>query len=140
MEKILKEETMEEKTRIFVYGSLLKGLGNHGCLDGQQLEGVACTEAEYTMVSLGGFPGLHEDGETAIVGETYLVDAAGMVRVNRLEGVNEEHPESGLYRREDIHLDDGSVAVGYIYNGDRGDVVESGDWRQYRANNRRMVY
>lgn len=140
MEKVSKDEKMEIKTRVFVYGSLLSGLGNHACLEGQELEGGATTADKYTMVSLGGFPGLYEDGETSIVGETYLVNSEGMTRLNGLEGVNENNPKSGLYRREDIHLDDGSLAVGYIYNGNCEEVVESGDWKQYRAANRRMVY
>lgn len=140
MEKISNGEKMEVKTRVFVYGSLLTGLGNHGCLKGQALEGEAKTADKYTMVSLGGFPGLYEDGQTAIVGETYLVNAEGMRRLNMLEGVNESSPERGLYRREDIQLDDGSLAIGYIYNGNCREIVESGDWKQYRNANYRMVF
>ena len=147
---------MSEKTRIFVYGSLLEGLGNHGFLVDQELVSEATTKASYTLIDLGSFPGLLEGGNTAVKGELYDVTESGMRRVNGLEGVDEDYPKRGLYRRENIEMDDGSVAIGYIYNNrtvglSRFEIndmseedeeeeitgkVDSGNWREYLAEKR----
>lgn len=131
MEKILNGEKIVKKTRVFVYGSLLTGLHNHGRLEGQELEGAAKTASKYTLLDLRAFPGLHENGKDSVAGETYLVDEEGMRKLNMLEGVDESEPHRGLYRREDIQLDDGSLAVGYIYNGKSNSIVEGGDWKSF---------
>ena len=62
--------------RVFVYGTLLSGFGNHARLlaGRSKMIGEAQTYAEYTMVSLGGFPGVIEGGDTSIQGEVYEVD------------------------------------------------------------------
>ncbi|MFQ5352882.1 MAG: gamma-glutamylcyclotransferase [Candidatus Binatia bacterium] len=127
-------------TRVFVYGSLLQGFGNHVLLHGATCLGEATTAPEFTMVSLGVFPGVYLDGDTTIQGEVYEVDEAQEARLNGLEGVDHDCPERGLYRREfiDVNLEGyGKVNVLiYIYNGSRwrsdDEIVESGSWRQYR--------
>ena len=96
--------------RVFVYGTLLRGQGNHHLLKTARYEGQARTRAAYRMHSLGGFPGVVAvtDGPEAIEGEVYFVDAATLARLDRLEG----HPR--FYRRTVIALADGTRATTYL--------------------------
>lgn len=73
-------------TRVFCYGSLKKGFGNHSLLTEATYVGRALTEGRFTMLHLGGFPGIVQQGDTSIHGELYDVDAALLYRLDRLEG------------------------------------------------------
>jgi len=119
-------------TRVFVYGSLLRGLGNHRLLERARFVGVARTPARFTMHDLGAFPAIANDGHTAIVGEVYAVDGPTLERLDRLEG----HPTH--YRREPIELEDGELAHIYVYVASLAgaQVVASGDWRGHREKTR----
>lgn len=120
---------MHDEHDIFVYGTLMNGFGNHALLRGAEFIKSGRTPPSYTMYSLGGFPGVCEGGETAVVGEIYRVKNTEMLRrLDSLEG----HPN--WYRRTPITLEDGSEVEMYVYlNGDPNmTVVESGSWRQFR--------
>lgn len=83
--------------KFFVYGTLKRGFGNNRLLDGAKYIGKAITPPEYTMVSLGGFPGVIHSGQTVVSGEIWEVDdPMQTLRVDRLEG----HPN--FYRREEV--------------------------------------
>lgn len=122
--------------KVFVYGSLLSGFGNHVLLDREGAEFIRedLTQPEFTMISLGGFPGVIEGGETAITGEVYEVNDIVERSLDRLEGVCHDNPEMGLYRRKTITLTSGEEALIYIYNGSprsTTDLIGSGSWRAY---------
>lgn len=89
------------KTLLFVYGTLKRGCSNHAQMDGQEFVGPARTEAGFTLYDLGGYPAIvAEPGDrNGVVGEVWRVDAEGLSRLDRFEGVHE-----GLYRREPIAL------------------------------------
>jgi gamma-glutamylcyclotransferase (GGCT)/AIG2-like uncharacterized protein YtfP len=119
--------------RLFVYGTLQSGEGNHRLLRTSRLLGVRRTDARYTLVSLGAFPALLEGGATSVVGELYEVDGDTLAAVDRLEG----HPH--LYRRERVQLLGGERAEGYLLAGGRRErtpVIRHGDWRRYRCESR----
>jgi gamma-glutamylaminecyclotransferase len=91
--------------RIFVYGTLMSGLGNHGVLlnsaDHVQstFVGHAKTVKYFTMYSAG-VPFVDPDLETSqIVGEVWDVSTPALARVDRLEG----HPD--WYFRLDIEVE-----------------------------------
>jgi gamma-glutamylcyclotransferase (GGCT)/AIG2-like uncharacterized protein YtfP len=117
---------------VFVYGSLLSGLGNHGLLqrhDARAL-GNGRTADAFTMISLGAFPGVIEKGDTAIEGELYEVDDDGVAGLDMLEG------NGSFYTREQkLIRTDGGTVVAWIYLlpprylEEREDVVASGNWR-----------
>jgi gamma-glutamylcyclotransferase (GGCT)/AIG2-like uncharacterized protein YtfP len=88
-------------TLIFVYGTLKRGGRNHHYLAGQQFLGEACTAPGYTLFSLGDYPGMVRSADAAnhVTGEVWAVDAAGLARLDELEGVDEQ-----LYARELIAL------------------------------------
>jgi gamma-glutamylcyclotransferase (GGCT)/AIG2-like uncharacterized protein YtfP len=96
------------KWRVFVYGSLKQGFGNHDhFLTGQEFLGERITaDKDYNMLSYGAYPAavrVREDnleGGYAIAGELYVVDNVTLSRLDRLEG-------NGLfYRREQVDLED----------------------------------
>jgi gamma-glutamylcyclotransferase (GGCT)/AIG2-like uncharacterized protein YtfP len=117
------------KYRIFVYGTLLRGFGNYRRLLEKQATFI--TEAEtpptYTLLHLGGFPGLIAEGTTAVKGEVFEFDSDGVLQgLDWLEG----HPT--FYTRTPIKLADGTDAETYILNltGKHSyRAVENGSWR-----------
>ncbi|RYZ17557.1 MAG: gamma-glutamylcyclotransferase [Myxococcaceae bacterium] len=115
--------------RIFVYGTLLAGESNHRLLRTARLLGRARTEAAWTMVSLGGFPGVHVGGETSIAGEVYEVDTATLAELDRLEG----HPS--FYRRTSLRLDGHIDVETYLLTPAQVEgcpLIISGCWRTHR--------
>lgn len=112
--------------RVFVYGTLLHGEVNHHLLTAARFLGEHRTEPRFTLLVLGAYPGLVAGGDTAVQGEVYAVDAAGLRRLDQLE----DYPR--LYGRRLIPTDHGSAWV-YIYRGPRGDRLRlaHGDWRGY---------
>src|SRR6266540_3956576 len=66
-------------TRLFVYGTLRRGLENHRELRGATYLGSLLTEARCALVESEGYPALVQ-GDDAIAGELYAVDAALLAR------------------------------------------------------------
>lgn len=115
-------------TRLFVYGTLMRGEARASYLCGARFIGEVNTAAEYGLLDLGHYPGLVAGGTTAVAGELYEVDGTTMDALDRLE----EHPD--LYRRQPISLADGRAAEAYLLAaGDllaRARPIASGDWRR----------
>lgn len=123
--------------RVFVYGSLMRGFGNHVLLQDQTFIGNA-TVAEFALHSLGGFPAaVPDDGNAGdIRGEVYEVDDAALARLDRLEG----HPT--FYERQDVevwseNLNGYLPAQMYVYQHHVDAPVPNGDWREYNATPRK---
>ena len=117
-------------TRIFVYGTLLAGEPNHRLLVKAPFVGPAVTEAVFSLVDMGPFPGLVAGGGSAVRGEVYEVDAPTLARLDTLEG----HPR--FYRRTPILLNDGVAAEAYLLRAEQvvgRRVIESGNWRGHRG-------
>jgi gamma-glutamylcyclotransferase (GGCT)/AIG2-like uncharacterized protein YtfP len=112
--------------RVFVYGTLLRGEVNHHLLAGACCLGPHRTEPRFTLLVLGAYPGLVGGGDTAVHGEVYSVDAAGLRRLDQLE----DYPR--LYHRKVIQTAYGKAWV-YLYRGARRDRphLADGDWRRY---------
>lgn len=114
-------------TQVAVYGSLRQGFGNHVLLEDEEnvfFCGEDDTAPEYTMRSLGGFPGIYEGGDTSIKIEVYTVSNKVFQRLDMLEG----YPR--FYDRKMIDTKYGQAWIYFLkdYGNDRP-VVESGDWR-----------
>jgi len=124
--------------KVAVYGSLRKGLNNHPRLAKAKYIGNFKTKPSFTMYSLGPFPGVLPEGNTAIEIEVYEVeDETTALGLDVLEGYNgEEHSDSNLYNVIDIDTEAGKTEL-YIINkkflGDKKEV-ESGDWVEYLSN------
>lgn len=124
--------------RVFIYGSLMRGFGNHRTLatNGEaRFLGTARSSAEYTMIDLGSFPAVLEGGNTVIHGEVWEVDDACLAALDRLEG----HPD--FYCRGPITLQPqrneatASDVVAYFLPSRRvrlRETVPSGNWRSHQ--------
>lgn len=124
---------MSNKHKVAVYGSLRKGLGNHGFVEDQELLGEFQTPPMYEMRSLGGFPGIKNGGDTSVLMEVYEVDGSTLKSLDRLEGYREGET-STFYDREVIETPFGD-AFTYTYvpnfNDNYNDIVDHGDWVQF---------
>lgn len=126
------------KYKVAVYGSLLQGLGNYPLLErhGAKLLGLHKTDPEFTMVSLGGFPGVIKIGDTSIHTEIYEVDDSCLESLNNLEGY-EGRNKNNFYDRETIETCFGKSFI-YLLNRtfydikDLRNIVKSGNWREER--------
>ncbi len=124
---------MNERKLAFVYGSLLSGgegksegaFGNHRVIEGAKFLGEHVTDSEYSMVSLGGFPGVIETGDTSIVGEVYEVTSEIFTRLDMLEG----YPT--FYGRKQIKTAYGDAWIYLLPSsyGNKYAKVASGNWR-----------
>ncbi|MBX3174853.1 MAG: gamma-glutamylcyclotransferase [Gemmatimonadaceae bacterium] len=121
-------------TRLFVYGTLLRGELNYGLLAEARFVRPAATPPAYTLYALDGHPGMGDEGVTGVLGEVFDVDATTLQALDALEG----HPD--WYVRRPIVLADGERVETYIlparFTAQRA-VIEDGDWRRWRRERER---
>ena len=117
--------------RIFVYGTLKRGLSNARHLDGQCFIGETRTQPFYRMVNCGGYPGMvlvSQDG-VSVRGEIWDVDAACREKLDDLEGV-----DVGMYELATVKLlppFDHEVIMTYLYKLPVSGLEDVGDeWRE----------
>lgn len=121
--------------KVFVYGSLLSGMGNHGLLKDAVFVGKTTSPPEFLMIDIGYFPGVIEhDKGMPIVGEVYEVTDEQLNRLDILEGYRSSNPEGGLYNRREIDTEFGKALI-YVYNNHFGrnttNYVPFGDWKTH---------
>ena len=111
--------------RVFVYGSLLKGLHNHRVLRGAKFLGEARTlEAHFTLHDLGQFPAVTCDGVDTIKGEVYEVDKETAERLDHLEG----YPN--FYDRKLVEVYEFGPCRMYFLHKCDAPIVPDGDWKR----------
>lgn len=116
------------KRLLFVYGSLMKGFGNHGQLAGVRFVRRAMVRG-FELYDLGAFPAMVERGDGHVHGELYDVDIATLDRLDRFEGC------PSLYQRRLVTTTEGETnpwpVWTYVYNRDvRPETrIRSGKWR-----------
>lgn len=111
--------------KVFVYGSLRKGLNNHDVLGDSKFVGACRLSGGFTMYDLGPFPALLKGGDYKPYGEVYSVDDATLKRLDILEGVPH------FYNRKKFSTKYGTAWVYYMTDESqvKGDpIVQSGDW------------
>ncbi len=96
-----------DKHKVFVYGTLKKGFGNHRLLVDSEKIGDR-TLADHDIYAVSGFPGV-VPGTDTVEGELYEVDSETLRRLDALEG----HPH--MYTRTEVVLSDGTKAETYIW-------------------------
>ena len=126
-------DTTTAGIRVFVYGTLKEGNGNHSHFfdgnDGANLLGRCTISGPYVMRSLGFFPCVTEvDGgdDAEIIGEVYQVDSNTLDALDMLEG----HPS--WYSRHKVETELGKAWCYFMpesecYTGDEA-IIESGCW------------
>ena len=84
------EEGKGIMTRLFVYGTLRKGCGNHRRLDKSKYVGIRKTAPGFSLLCLNGLPIMvRSAGDSRVTGEMYEVTPTTMKRLDILEG----HPD-----------------------------------------------
>lgn len=123
------------KILVAVYGSLRKNMGNHRLLENANYLGEFKTEPIFSLYSLGGYPGLKENGETSVTMEVYEVTPEEASRVDRLEGYTPGSKHNTFYDKIFIDTPYGQAGT-YIYVPQiRPEaIVESGDWKLFKQN------
>lgn len=98
--------------KVFVYGSLKMGFGNHSLLNGVGEAKLCRTkDSMFEMGSMGGFPGVSSKGGYSIEGELYEVDDKVLGHLDMLEG------NGHFYTRELVEVQDkeGEVEEAWMY-------------------------
>lgn len=122
--RAMSEETASI-TRLFVYGTLLRGGSSHELLAEAVFVESAQTEARFTLVNLGEYPAMADIGSGTIHGEVYLVKASLLARIDEHEGEQ--------YARRTVTLQNSKPAHAYVWTVGRFDesqTIRSGDWRK----------
>ena len=127
--------------KLFVYGTLKKGFGNHRYLEKSTLLDNCCW-THGVLVDLGHFPGMLEDPtkDSKVYGELYEIDEDTLARCDLLEGYrSDRNPDFNLYNRAvvDVNRVDGTVDKGvytYFYarnkkNKAGAPILKSGVWK-----------
>lgn len=124
---------MSNKYLVGVYGSLKKGYYNHRVLGDSKLLGTIKTNPAFTMYSLGPFPALSRNGNTAIHMEIYEVDEQTLHRLYRLEGYSGTRgSKHNMYDTMDIDTPYGKAEIFYMTNENhlrKHEVVKDGNWK-----------
>jgi len=121
--------------KIFVYGTLMRGLSRHHFMSDGRFEGEATAKGR--LISLGEYPALL-DGSGTVRGEVYSFGdlPAALDVLDDVENFDPANPESSEYVREArrVALDDGEEVGAwlYVYNRLResAPIIPSGDWRR----------
>jgi gamma-glutamylcyclotransferase (GGCT)/AIG2-like uncharacterized protein YtfP len=116
---------MENKIKVAVYGSLKKGYGNHDWhLKDAEYLGQAETLPQYSLFSLGSYPGVIKGGSTCVQLELYNVNEEELNNLDRLEG----HPS--YYQREEIETSEGTAWIYLLPEKEYKDyeVIADGNW------------
>ena len=115
-------------TRLFCYGTLKRDQRAHRLLSKWEptFIGEAKTHQRYHLYDQGCFPGMvvDEDQVGGVYGELFDVCDSGMEAMDYYESV-----DSGLFRRENIELEDGSTAIAYlVVKPIKNRRIKSGRW------------
>src|SRR5262245_47499756 len=99
--------------RIFVYGTLKRGLSNAGQLDGARFERTVATAVGYVLHMVDGYPAMSRSERGVVHGEIYVVSEEHLSRLDVFEGVPE------WYQRAVIELEDGTTVEAYVVTPER---------------------
>ncbi|MBF0121632.1 MAG: gamma-glutamylcyclotransferase [Desulfobacterales bacterium] len=121
--------------KIFVYGTLLKGMSRAKMLLDSNYLGYAMTTA--SLYNTGDYPGMKE-GENITIGEIYDITEKKMHYLDTVEGYEETDPDNSLFIRKEIavqKISNGEFidAFAYFYNqsSETDYLIQHGDYRRY---------
>ena len=111
--------------KVFVYGTLLKGEGNHRLLENSKFVGKDSVIG-FKIYNLGYFPACvpSEEYPCVVFGEVYEISNETLSSLDRLEG----YPR--IYNRKEVNTFSGHTAFIYYMDTTRNynDEIKSGDW------------
>jgi len=85
--------------KVFVYGTLLKGMSRSHSLSTSRFEGFGVIRG--SLYDLGSYPGI-VDFDGSVYGEIYDIDSSTLVALDHIEGYDINYPESSLYSRKEV--------------------------------------
>lgn len=113
--------------KLFVYGTLKRGYGNHRLMHGAKFLGEAIIEG-HVIHDFGGCPGIRPaEKKYHVSGELYEITEDMLPRLDRLEGHYPNSPEDSVYRRTELNAwtflegggSSGAIPCStYVYNKD----------------------
>ena len=115
---------------LFVYGTLMRGEWAHGLLSGSSFVGEATTAPGHALLDLGSYPGMVREGDGAVRGELFTIEAALVPKLDEYEGAPE------LFERAVVELADGTKALSYLFRAGASAAtarIPDGNWRSRRA-------
>ena len=133
----MNKDQKEPQGQLFaVYGTLRRGFGNYSrLLNNEFCEylGVQKTTPEFTMISLGGFPGVIPGGTNTVVIEVFRVNSPKVVQqLNWLEGHRGKDDVNNFYNVMEINTNWGTANMYILDRKEYGhSVIESGDWSEH---------
>jgi gamma-glutamylcyclotransferase (GGCT)/AIG2-like uncharacterized protein YtfP len=126
--------------KLFVYGTLMRGMSRHRYLKHSRYLGAARLQAE--LYDLGRYPGI-KAGSLSVLGELYEIDAQTLAQIDTVEDYKPDDEMNSLYVRRLVEvtcLSDASttMAFAYFYNGSVHEHwrIAHGDYRQYYSSMR----
>lgn len=120
--------------KVFVYGTLLKGLERQPVLGDSKYLGPALVQAE--LFDLGCYPGVRE-GNGTVVGELYEVKMKTIERLDRIEGYDARKVTDSLFVRKQVEarkFADGERVNAFCYFYNRSaqtGIIAHGDYRRH---------
>jgi len=124
--------------KLFVYGSLLRGMSLSSHMQGSTFLGPAYVKAD--LFFLGFYPGI-VPGNQIVFGELYEVPLKYLPSIDKVEDYIEADQENSVYIRKPISIymfSDGQKleAYAYYYNKDSKGMprIDSGDYRRFMHN------
>lgn len=102
--------------KVFVYGTLMKGHGNHILLENDKFLGNAVLK-DYGLYNVSSFPGIIKQDGAAVKGEVYSISESTLKRLDTLES------EGSLYIRNlvPVTLESANQIINayvYVWNRD----------------------
>ena len=125
---------MHTNELLAVYGTLKRGLANHGLIADAQF--VGCDKLEQiSLYDIGPYPGARLEASKGIEVELYSVSARELAVLDILEEYDPKNPAHSLYIRERVESRFGTAWV-YLYQGkiDGKPCLRSGAWRPHQQN------
>lgn len=114
-------------SRVFVYGTLLRGETNHHFLRRARFLGRFTTRPSFALYSTGPYPVLCPGGRFAVSGEVYAISGLTLQALDRLEGYPEEYDRMLIPTR---------WGLAWVYYQGRppgiGRLLPTGSWRERR--------
>ena len=104
----------DQPFRLFVYGTLMRGEGNHRLIE-RHVRSARPATIECVLVDLGAFPALIA-GDGIVEGMLLELASEAMEITDRLEGFHPDRNHSLYLRKEVIaHIDDGEEVQAWTY-------------------------
>lgn len=120
------------KNTVFVYGTLMKGMGNDNFLKTSEYLGEGITDKEYSMYVDIVIPKITRTPRYKIEGELYLVSDEDMILIDKLEGKYSKDTTKVYNKKSKMFV------TAYIYVWDRPIIMTknvvintSGRYREY---------